>query len=176
MNTDATPRAENNIGSDDAKTGKRPNHRIEHANLLPTTSHWGRSSTTSCWGHSLPKAPLGEMSNGKVPQRLNAAINMRMALDGVVPTSWVAAAKARPSRLRGSCVLPWRFLFETTVVRIDAGHAAGRRAVKATRLARIRSLFLRRWYYLVFLSITPQIEYHTRPHGDGGKRIILLLS
>ena len=61
-------------------------------------------------------------------------------------------------------------------MRIDAGHAAGRRAVKATRLARIRSLFLRRWYYLVFLSITPQIEYHTRPHGDGGKRIILLLS
>lgn len=34
----------------------------------------------------MPKAPLGEMSNGKVPQRLNAAINMRMALDGVVPT------------------------------------------------------------------------------------------
>lgn len=61
-------------------------------------------------------------------------------------------------------------------MRIDAGHAAGRRAVKATRLARIRSLFLRRWYYLVFLSITPQIEYHTRPHGNGGKRIILLLS
>lgn len=61
-------------------------------------------------------------------------------------------------------------------MRIDAGHAAGQRAVKATRLARIRSLFLRRWYYLVFLSITPQIEYHTRPHGDGGKRIILLLS
>ena len=48
--------------------------------------------------------------------------------------------------------------------------------MKATRLARIWSLFLRRWYYLVFLSITPQIEYHTRPHGDGGKRIILLLS
>ena len=61
-------------------------------------------------------------------------------------------------------------------MRIDAGHAAGRRAVKATRLARIWSLFLRRWYYLVFLNITPQIEYHTRPHGDGGKRIILLLS
>ena len=122
------------------------------------------------------------MSNGKVPQRLNAAINMRIALDGVVPTSWVAAAKAafflgqdlRDNR--GSCVLPWRFLFETTVVRIDAGHAAGRRAVKATRLARIWSLFLRRWYYLVFLSITPQIEYHTRPHGNGEKRIILLLS
>ena len=73
------------------------------------------------------------MSNGKVPQRLNAAINMRMALDGVVPTSWVAAAKA-------------------------AFSAAGRRAVKATRLARIRSLFLLRWYYLVFLSITPQTE------------------
>ena len=35
----------------------------------------------------MPKAPLCEMSNGKVPQRLNAAINMRMALDGVVPTS-----------------------------------------------------------------------------------------
>ena len=62
------------------------------------------------------------------------------------------------------------------MVRIDAGHAAGRRAVKATRLARIWSLFLRHWYYLVFLSITPQIEYHTRPHGDGEKRIILLLS
>ena len=31
----------------------------------------------------MPKAPLGEMSNGKVPQRLNAAMNMRMALDGV---------------------------------------------------------------------------------------------
>ena len=61
-------------------------------------------------------------------------------------------------------------------MRIDAGHAAGRRAVKATRLARIWSLFLRRWYYLVFLSITPQIEYHTRPYGDGGKRIILLLN
>lgn len=60
-------------------------------------------------------------------------------------------------------------------MRIDAGHAAGRRAVKATRLARIWSLFLRRWYYLVFLSITPQIEYHTRPYGDGEKRIILLL-
>ena len=58
---------------------------------------------------------------------------------------------------------------------MDAGHAAGRRAVKATRLARIWSLFLRRWYYLVFLSITPQIEYHTRPYGDGKKRIILLL-
>lgn len=43
-------------------------------------------------------------------------------------------------------------------------------------MARIRSLFLRRWYYLVFLSITPQIEYHTRPHGDEEKRIILLLS
>ena len=42
----------------------------------------------------MPKAPLGEMSNGKVPQRLKAAMNMRMALDGVVPTSWVAAAKA----------------------------------------------------------------------------------
>lgn len=61
-------------------------------------------------------------------------------------------------------------------MRIDAGHAAGRRAVKATRLARIWSLFLRRWYYLVFLGITPQIEYHTRPHGNGEKRIILLLS
>lgn len=61
-------------------------------------------------------------------------------------------------------------------MRIDEGHAAGRRAVKATRLARILSLFLRRWYYLVSLSITPQIEYHTRPHGDGEKRIILLLS
>ena len=130
----------------------------------------------------MPKAPLGEMSNGKVPHRLNAAINMRMALDGVVPTSWVAAAKAAFSSGKtfgdygGHVVLPWRFLFETTVVRIDAGHAAGRRAVKATRLARIRSLFLRRWYYLVFLSITPQIEYHTLPHGDEGKRIILLLS
>lgn len=43
-------------------------------------------------------------------------------------------------------------------------------------MARIRSLFLRRWYYLVILSITPQIEYHTRPHRDEGKRIILLLS
>lgn len=43
-------------------------------------------------------------------------------------------------------------------------------------MARIQSLFLRRWYYLVSLSITPQIEYHTRPHGDGGKRIIMLLS
>lgn len=43
-------------------------------------------------------------------------------------------------------------------------------------MARIWSLFLRRWYYLVFLSITPQIEYHTRPHGDGEIRIILLLS
>lgn len=43
-------------------------------------------------------------------------------------------------------------------------------------MARIWSLFLRRWYYFVFLSITPQIEYHSRPHGDGGKRIILLLS
>lgn len=43
-------------------------------------------------------------------------------------------------------------------------------------MARIRSLFLRRWYYLVILGITPQIEYHTRPHWDGGKRIILLLS
>ena len=42
----------------------------------------------------MPKAPLGEMSNGIVPQRLNSAINMRMALDGVVPTSWVAAANA----------------------------------------------------------------------------------
>lgn len=62
------------------------------------------------------------------------------------------------------------------MVRIDAGHAAGRRAVKATRLARIRSLFLLRWYYLVFLSITPQIEYHTRPHGTEKKRIILLLN
>ena len=61
-------------------------------------------------------------------------------------------------------------------MRIDAGHAAGRRAVKATRLARIWSLFLRRWYYLVILSITPQLEYHTRPQGDGGKRIILLLN
>lgn len=62
------------------------------------------------------------------------------------------------------------------MVRIDAGHAAGRRAVKATRLARIWSLFLRRWYYLVFLSITPQIEYHSRPHWDGGKRINLVLN
>ena len=43
-------------------------------------------------------------------------------------------------------------------------------------MARIWSLFLRRWYYLVFLSITPQIEYHTRPHGNGEKRIILLLN
>lgn len=43
-------------------------------------------------------------------------------------------------------------------------------------MARIWSLFLRRWYYLVFLSITQQIEYHTRPHGDEEKRIILLLS
>lgn len=60
-------------------------------------------------------------------------------------------------------------------MRIDADHAAGRQAVKATRLARIQSMFLRRWYYLVFLSITPQIEYHTRPHRDG-KRLILLLS
>lgn len=62
---------------------------------------------------------------------------------------------------------------------MDAGHAAGRRAVKATRLARIWSLFYGvgiTWYYLVFLSITPQIEYHTRPHGDGEKRINLLLS
>ena len=42
-------------------------------------------------------------------------------------------------------------------------------------MARIWSLFLQRWYYLVFLSITPQIEYHTRPHGDGEKRILLLL-
>ena len=43
-------------------------------------------------------------------------------------------------------------------------------------MARIRSLFLRRWYYLVFLSITPQIEYHTKPHGTEKKRSILLLS
>lgn len=43
-------------------------------------------------------------------------------------------------------------------------------------MARIWDLFMRRWYYLVSLSITPQIEYHTRPHGGGGKRIILLLS
>lgn len=43
-------------------------------------------------------------------------------------------------------------------------------------MARIRSLFLRLWYYLVIQSITPQIEYHTKPHGDGEKRIILLLS
>ena len=62
------------------------------------------------------------------------------------------------------------------MVRIDAGHAAGRRAVKATRLARIWSLFLLRWYYFVILSITPQIEYHTQPYGDGEKRIILLLN
>lgn len=62
------------------------------------------------------------------------------------------------------------------MVRIDAGHAAGRRAVKATRLARIWSLFLLRWYYLVILSITPQIEYHTHPMGTEKKRIILLLS
>lgn len=55
------------------------------------------------------------------------------------------------------------------MVRIDAGHAAGRRAVKATRLARIWSLFLLRWYYLVILSITPQIEYHTQPYEDGEK-------
>lgn len=106
---------------------------------------------------------------------------MRMALDGVVPTSWVAAAKAAFSSGKtfattGVMCSAMALPFETTVVRIDAGHAAGRRAVKATRLARIWSLFLRRWYYLVFLSITPQIEYHTRPHGDGEKRIILLLS
>ena len=62
------------------------------------------------------------------------------------------------------------------MVRIDAGHAAGRRAVKATRLARIWSLFLLRWYYFVILSITPQIEYHTQPYGDGEKRITLLLN
>lgn len=62
------------------------------------------------------------------------------------------------------------------MVRIDAGRAAGRRAVKATRLARIWSLFLRRWYYFVFQSITPQIEYHIQPHGNGEKRIILLLN
>lgn len=62
------------------------------------------------------------------------------------------------------------------MVRIDAGHAAGRRAVKATRLARIWSLFLLRWYYFVILSITPQTEYHTQPYGDGEKRIILLLN
>lgn len=43
-------------------------------------------------------------------------------------------------------------------------------------MARIWSLFLRRWYYWVFLSITPQIEYHTRPMGTEEKRIILLLS
>lgn len=43
-------------------------------------------------------------------------------------------------------------------------------------MARIWSLFLQRWYYLVFLSITPQIEYHSRPHWDGEKRIILLLN
>ena len=59
---------------------------------------------------------------------------------------------------------------------MDAGHAAGRRAVKATRLARIWSLFLLRWYYFVILSITPQIEYHTQPYGYGEKRIILLLN
>lgn len=65
--------------------------------------------------------------------------------DGIgrrVPTSWVAAAKAAFSSGKtfattGVMCSPWRFLFETTVVRIDAGHAAGRRAVKATRLARI---------------------------------------
>lgn len=43
-------------------------------------------------------------------------------------------------------------------------------------MARIWSLFLLRWYYFVILSITPQIEYHTQPYGDGEKRIILLLS
>ena len=43
-------------------------------------------------------------------------------------------------------------------------------------MARIWSLFLLRWYYLVILSITPQIEYHTRPMGTEKKRIILLLS
>ena len=43
-------------------------------------------------------------------------------------------------------------------------------------MARIWSLFLRRWYYFVILSITPQIEYHIQPHGNGEKRIILLLN
>lgn len=43
-------------------------------------------------------------------------------------------------------------------------------------MARIWSLFLLRWYYFVILSITPQIEYHTQPYGDGEKRIILLLN
>lgn len=42
-------------------------------------------------------------------------------------------------------------------------------------MARIWSLFLLRWYYLVILSITPQIEYHTQPYEDGEKRIVLLL-
>ena len=92
----------------------------------------------------MPKAPLGEMSNGKVPQRLKAAMNMRMALDGVVPTSWVAAAAEGRLFLgqdlrdnRGHVFCHGASFFETTVVRMDAGHAAGRRAVKATRLARI---------------------------------------
>lgn len=41
-----------------------------------------------------PKAPVGEMSKGKVPHRLKAAMNIRMAFEGVVPTRCVAAAKA----------------------------------------------------------------------------------
>ena len=120
------------------------------------------------------------MSNGKVPQRLNAAMNMRMALDGVVPTSWVAAAKAAFSSgktfattgvMCSAMALP--FWNDGGVDRCGPrGWATG---CEGNPIGPHLEFVLRRWYYLVFLSITPQIEYHTRPYGDGEKRIILLL-
>lgn len=41
-----------------------------------------------------PRTPAGEMSKGNVPHLLKAAMNIRIAFEGVVPTCWVAAAKA----------------------------------------------------------------------------------
>ena len=91
---------------------------------------------------------------GNVPHRLKAAMNMRIAFDGVVPTSWVAAAKAAFSSGRTFATTGVIFSAMSIPLRIDVlrvrEHAAG--------LELARGSFMSYWYYLVLLCITPLLR------------------
>lgn len=94
------------------------------------------------------------MSKGNVPHRLNAAMNMRIAFDGVVPTSWVAAAKAAFSSGKTFATTGVIFSAMSIPLRIDVlrvrEHAAGLELAPGS--------FMSYWYYLVLLCITPLLR------------------
>ena len=87
-----------------------------------------------------------------MPHLLKAAMNIRIAFEGVVPTCWVAAAKAAFSSGK---------TFATTGVMCSAMVSPNRYDTSAFARAsgwakkRAPGVILVRWYYLVLLSYTP---------------------